>query len=158
MTVAASAAASRWPHQEYQLISVQGLSYIPRLPPTAYAILLYMLTQQQPGGLVRATHGELATGLALDRGVISRAMPYLVAARLVYVAGRGRLQLHPMLAAYPTAQDRTAALAALAPEDRLNVGHFEEEYERRLARYQEDKARRKAEQRKAPPRGHLRSV
>ncbi|MFF1561016.1 hypothetical protein [Streptomyces sp. NPDC058279] len=133
-------------------------AYIPRLPPTAYALLLYMLTQQQPGGLVRATHDELATGLALDRGVISRAMPYLVAARLVYVVGRGKLQIHPMLAVYPTAQDRHAALSSLAREDRLDVGHFEDEYEKRLARHQEEKARKKAEQRKAPARGHLRSV
>ncbi|MFG2754692.1 hypothetical protein [Streptomyces xanthophaeus] len=152
-------AASRWPIQDHQLISVQGLSYVPRLPPTAYAMLLYMLTQQQPGGLVRATHGELATGLALDRGVISRAMPYLVAARLVKAAGRGRLQLHPMLAAYPTLQDRHTALAALPRDERLDVGHFEDEYERRLALYQEEKARRKAEQpQRRTPRAHLHSV
>ncbi|MEV7617083.1 hypothetical protein [Streptomyces sp. NPDC089799] len=156
MTVAS--AALPWPRNEHLQISVQGLAYVPRLPPTAYAMLLYMLTQQQPGGLVRATHGELADGLALDRGVISRAMPNLVAARLVYPVGRGRLQLHPMLASYPTAQDRAAAMAALAPEDRLDVGHFEDEYDRRLAQYQEDKARRKAKQHKTPALSHLRSV
>lgn len=152
-------AASSWPHH-YQQISVQGFGYVPRLPPTAYAILLHMLTRQQPGGLVRATHEELAVGLALDRGVISRAMPYLVAARLVYVVGRGRLQIHPMLAAYPTPQDRQAALAALPAEDRLEVGHFEDEYERRLALYHEEKARKKAGQprRAAASRGHLHSV
>ncbi|MEV6576422.1 hypothetical protein [Streptomyces sp. NPDC051577] len=121
-------------------------------------MLLHMLTLQEQGGLVRVTHDELATGLALNRGVISRAMPYLVAARLVYIVGRGKFQIHPMLAAYPTAQDRHEALNALAPEDRLNVGHFEEEYERRLALHQENKARRKAEQPRKATRGHLRSV
>lgn len=150
-----ASAAARWPmHQDDPYA---GLAYVPRLPPTGYAMFLYMLSQQQPGGLVRATHEELATGLALDRGVISRAMPYLVAARLVYVIGRGRLQIHPMLARYLNQQDRRAALAALAPEDRLDVGHFEEEYERRLALYQEEKARKKASK-PSTARGHLRSV
>lgn len=132
--------------------------YVPRLPPTAYALLIYMLNQQQQGGLVRATHEELATGLALDRGVISRAIPYLVAARLVYVVGRGKLQIHPMLAFHATPRDRHAALTALAPEDRLDAGHFEDEYEKRLAQHRADKAC-KAEQRKAPAaRGHLHSI
>lgn len=44
-----------------------------------------------------------------------------------------------MLAAYPTPQDRHAALAALPTEDRLDVGHFEA-------------ARRKGDQ-SAPQRG-----
>ncbi|MCX4721972.1 hypothetical protein OG818_40490 [Streptomyces virginiae] len=135
------------------------LCYVPRLPPTAYALLLHLLHQQQPGGLVRATHEELAAGLALDRGVISRAMPHLVAARLVYVVGRGRLQLHPMVALYATPQDRYAALSALAREDRLDVGHFEDEYEKRLALRQAEKERRQAARRRpAPARGHLRRV
>lgn len=150
-----ASAAPRWPVQEDDPYA--GLAYVPRLPPTGYAILLYMLSQQQPGGLVRATHEELAAGLALDRGVISRAMPCLVAARLVYVIRRGRLQIHPMLARYATPGERRAALAALAPGDRLDVGHFEEEYERRLALYQEEKARKKANK-PATARGHLRSV
>ncbi|MEU9028976.1 hypothetical protein AB0D46_15915 [Streptomyces sp. NPDC048383] len=38
-----------------------GLTFVPRLPPTAYALPLFMLAQQQPGGHVRATHDELAT-------------------------------------------------------------------------------------------------
>ncbi|MCY0942886.1 hypothetical protein [Streptomyces antarcticus] len=150
-----ASAAPRWPMPQDDPYA--GLAYVPSLPPTGYKMLLYMLSQQQPGGLVRATHEELATGLALDRGVISRAMPYLVASRLVFVIGRGKLQIHPMLARYPTQQDRRAALAALAPEDRLDVGHFEEEYERRLTLYQEEKARKKASK-PATARGHLRSV
>lgn len=147
--------AARWPVPEDDPYA--GLAYVPCLPPTGYAMLLYMLSQQQPGGLVRATHEELATGLALDRGVVSRAMPYLVAARLVYVIRRRRLQIHPMLARYATPQERRTALAALVPEDRLDAGHFEEEYERRLALYLEEKARKKANK---PPtaRGHLRSI
>ncbi|WP_030729404.1 helix-turn-helix domain-containing protein [Streptomyces sp. NRRL S-237] len=135
------------------------LCYVPRLPPTAYALLLHLLHQQQPGGLVRATHEELATGLALDRGVISRAMPHLVAARLVHVLGRGRLRIHAMLALHATPQDRYAALSALTREDRLDVGHFEDEYERRLADRQAEKERRQAARhRPAPARGHLRPV
>ncbi|WP_369780151.1 hypothetical protein [Streptomyces sp. R33] len=65
-------------------------------------------------------------------------MACLVSARLVYVVGRGKLQLNPVFTAYPTAQDRHAALAALAPEDRLDASHFEDEYERRLAFYMEE--------------------
>ncbi|MGW7063500.1 hypothetical protein ACWGHM_34070 [Streptomyces sp. NPDC054904] len=153
-----TATASRRLTQDHLHISVQGFGYVPRLPPTAYAMLLHMITQQQPGGLVRATHVDLATGLALNRGVISRAMPYLVAARLVKSAGRGRLQLHPMLASYPTPRERAIALASLPDEERLDVGHFEEEYEHRLDLYHEAKARRKATAPRKASRGHLRSV
>ncbi|MEU9028977.1 hypothetical protein AB0D46_15920 [Streptomyces sp. NPDC048383] len=77
-------------------------------------------------------------------------MPYLVAARLILVIGRGRFKIHPMLALHPTPQERKTALAALAPEDRLDVGHFEDEYELRLTHYLEEKARKKIEQAKAP--------
>ncbi|MFF3015534.1 hypothetical protein [Streptomyces sp. NPDC057939] len=144
--------------QHHPQISVQGFGYIPRLPPTAYAIFLYLLAQQQPGGLVRATHADLGVGLAVDRGVVSRAMPYLVAARLVKSVGRGRLQLHPMLASYSIPRERAIALAPLPDEERLDVGHFEEEYEQRLNLYQQAKARRKAAAPRKAGRGHLRSV
>src|SRR5690606_3039337 len=78
--------------------SFNGLAYVPRLPPTAYTLLLHAMTEQEPGGLVVATHDELAAGLAMERGMISRAMPHLVAARLVTVVRRGRFQIHPMIA------------------------------------------------------------
>ncbi|MER5353469.1 hypothetical protein ABT093_24425 [Kitasatospora sp. NPDC002551] len=126
--------------------SFNGLAYVPRLPPTAYTLLLHLLTEQEPGGLVAATHDELGNGLAMGRDQISRAMPYLVAARLVTVVRRGRFQLHPAIAAFNTPKEQQQAMRALPPEMRLDEGDFEEEYERRLAQHQEEKAR-KAEQR-----------
>lgn len=132
--------------------SFNGLAYVPRLPPTAYALLLHMLTEQEIGGLVVATHDELAEGLALERGTISRAMPHLVAARLVTVVRRGRFQLHPMLAAYDHPRDQQQAIKALPAEMRLDDGDFEDEYERRLEARKVTKAARKAEtQRKVTP-------
>ncbi|MEU8140205.1 hypothetical protein [Streptodolium elevatio] len=122
--------------------SFNGLAYVPRLPPTAYALLLHMLTQQEVGGLVAATHDELAQGLALERGMVSRAMPHLVAARLVTVVRRGRFQLHPMLAAYDHPRDQQQALKALPAELRLDHGDFEDEYERRLDAHRQAKARK----------------
>ncbi|MEU1854337.1 hypothetical protein ABZ499_35125, partial [Streptomyces sp. NPDC019990] len=78
--------------------SFNGLAYVPRLPPTTCTLLLHMMTEQEPGGLVVATHDdELASGLATERGMISRAMPHLVAARLVTVVRRGRFQLPPVI-------------------------------------------------------------
>ncbi len=126
--------------------SFNGLAYVPRLPPTAYTLLLHLLTQQESGGLVVATHDELAEGLALERGMISRAMPYLVAARLVTVVRRGRFQLHPMLAAFDHPKDQQRAIEGLPRDMRLDEGDFEDEYERRLELHQQEKAR-KAEMR-----------
>ena len=132
--------------------SFNGLAYVPRLPPTAYTLLLHMLTQQEVGGLVVATHEELAEGLALERGMISRAMPYLVAARLVTVVRRGRFQLHPMLAAFDHPRDQQQALKALPADMRLDEGDFEEEYERRLEAHKQAKAR------KAETRGKVTTI
>ncbi|MGW4815178.1 hypothetical protein ACWEPB_26535 [Kitasatospora cineracea] len=127
--------------------SFNGLAYVPRLPPTGYTLLLHLLTEQEPGGLVVATHEELGEGLAMDRVLISRAMQHLVAARLVTVLRRGRYQLHPSIAAFSTPKEQQQAIRALPIEMRLDEGDFEEEYERRLLQHQEEKAR-KAEQRK----------
>ncbi|MFD9008698.1 hypothetical protein [Streptomyces sp. NPDC059552] len=56
-------------------------------------------------------------------------------------------------------QDRYAAHSALALEDRLDLGHFEDEYERRLAeRRAEKKAGQAEEHWTAPARAHLRRV
>ncbi|MER6692900.1 hypothetical protein [Streptomyces minutiscleroticus] len=115
---------------------------MPRLPPTAYALLLHMMTAQEPGGLVVATHDELATSLAMERGMISRAMPHLVAARLVSVVRRGRFQLHPMIAAFNDPREQRAAVAALPRDMRLDEGDFEDEYEHRLELHQAEKARK----------------
>jgi hypothetical protein len=73
-------------------------------------------------------------------------MQHLVAARLVTVVRRGRFQLHPMLAAFDSPKDQQRAIAALPRSQRLDVGNFEDEYERRLELHQQAKAR-KAEQR-----------
>ncbi len=127
--------------------SFNGLAYVPRLPPTAYTLLLHLLTVQQPGGLVVATHEELGDGLAMDRVLISRAMQHLVAARLGTVVRRGRFQLHPAIAAFNTPKEQQQAMRALPQEMRLDEGDFEDEYERRLLLHQEEKAR-KAGQRK----------
>ncbi|MFJ9777172.1 hypothetical protein ACIRVF_39060 [Kitasatospora sp. NPDC101157] len=139
--------------------SFNGLSYVPRLPPTAYTLLLHLLTVQQPGGLVVATHEELGDGLAMDRVLISRAMQHLVAARLVTVLRRGRFQLHPAISAFNTPKEQQQAMRALPREMRLDEGDFEDEYERRLAQHQEEKAR-KAKQRKVTDikRPRLKSV
>lgn len=142
-----TSAAEEWaPPRSVLWGSFNGLAYVPRLPPTAYTLLLHLLTEQEPGGLVVATHDELATGLAMDRGMISRAMPYLVAARLITVVRRGRFQVHPMLAAFDTPRDQQRAVKALPKDMRLDEGDFEDEYERRLELHQQEKAR-KAEMR-----------
>ncbi|GAA3233285.1 hypothetical protein GCM10010260_81720 [Streptomyces filipinensis] len=162
MTTAAAEHGSATPLPRHQqaagYISYDGLDYVPRLPPTSYTLLLHMLNRQQIGGLVRATHEELAEGVAMDRGVISRAMAYLVAARLVRVKGRGKLQIHAMLAKHESAQHRYDAITALPIEERLDVGHFEEEYERRFALHQQEKAEKAEKRKTSTARGHLRSV
>ena len=139
--------------------SFNGLAYVPRLPPTAYTLLLHLLTVQQPCGLVVATHEELGEGLAMDRVLVSRAMQHLVAARLATVVRRGRFQLHPAIAAFNTPKEQQQAMRALPSEMRLDEGDFEDEYERRLVLHQEEKAR-KAEQRKVTQinRPRLKSV
>ncbi|NUK96202.1 hypothetical protein HRW16_31135 [Streptomyces lunaelactis] len=141
--------------------SFNGFAYVPRLPPNAYALFFHMLTQQEEGGLVIATHEELGAGLALDRVGISRAMPHLVAARLVRVVRRGRFQLHPMVAAFSSPKDQRQAVSDLPRSERLDIGHFEDEYERRLDLHQQEKAR-KAEMRRRvtaiPRRPQLKSV
>jgi len=123
-----------------------GLAYVPRLPPTGYTLFLHLLTKQEPGGLVKATHGKLAEELAIDRGLISRAMHHLVAARLVTSTSRGQCQLHPQIAAFDNARDQARAIKALAPGERLDEGNFEDEYERRLEAHEQERLR-KAEQR-----------
>ncbi|GAB3949440.1 hypothetical protein [Streptomyces sparsus] len=131
-----------------------GLAYVPRLPPTAYTLLLYMMSEQELGGLVVATHDELATGLALERGTISLAMPHLVAARLVTVVRRSRFQLHPAIAAFNDPREQHRALKALPRDLRLDVGDFEDEYERRFQLHLDEKAR-KAE---AKAKGNVTSI
>ncbi|WP_033821926.1 hypothetical protein [Kitasatospora sp. MBT63] len=138
--------AEEWVSRRPLWGSFNGLAYVPRLPPTAYTLLLHLMTEQEPGGLVAATHDELGSGLAMGRDQISRAMPYLVAARLVTVVRRGRFQLHPAIAAFNTPKEQQQAMRALPAGMRLDEGDFEDEYERRLAQHQEEKAR-KAERR-----------
>ncbi|WP_327241202.1 hypothetical protein [Streptomyces sp. NBC_01320] len=116
---------------------------MPRLPPTAYTLLLHMMTEQETGGLVVATHDELATGLAMERGMISRAMPHLVAARLITVVRRGRFQLHPMIAAFNDPREQQRAIKALPKDMRLDAGDFEDEYERRFCRRRPARPRRR---------------
>ncbi|WP_329028444.1 hypothetical protein [Streptomyces sp. NBC_00690] len=138
-----SAAAEEWaPRRNVLWGSFNGLAYVPRLPPTAYTLLLHMMSGQEPGGLVVATHDELATGLAMERGMISRAMPHLVAARLVIVVRRGRFQLHPMIAAFNDPREQQRAVKALPRDMRLDVGDFEDEYERRFQHHLDEKARK----------------
>jgi len=64
--------------------------------------------------------------------MISLAMPHLVAARLVTVVRRGRFQLHPMIAAFNDPREQQRAIKALPRDMRLDVGDFEDEYERRF--------------------------
>ncbi len=146
-----SAAEERTPRRPMLWGSFNGLAYVPRLPPTAYALLLHMMTEQEVGGLVVATHDELAQGLAMERGMISRAMPHLVAARLVTVVRRGRFQLHPMLAAYGDPRDQQRAIRSLPRDMRLDEGDFEEEYERRLELHAQEKARKAKMRNKVTP-------
>ncbi|MFB6878395.1 MULTISPECIES: hypothetical protein [unclassified Streptomyces] len=150
-----TSAAEEWvPRRSPLWGSFNGLAYVPRLPPTAYALLLHMMTEQEQGGLVVATHDELAQGLAMERGMISRAMPHLVAARLVAVVRRGRFQLHPVIAAFADPREQQRAVKALPKDMRLDVGDFEEEYERRFQLHLDEKAR-KAE---AKARGNVTSI
>jgi hypothetical protein len=105
-----------------------------------------MMTEQEPGGRVVARHDELARGLAMERGMISRAMPLLVAARLVTVIRRGRFQLHPMMAAFNDPREQQRAVKALLRDMHLDVGDFEDEYEdeyeRRFQLHLEEKGRK----------------
>ncbi|WP_404871016.1 hypothetical protein ACI1MP_38275 (plasmid) [Kitasatospora griseola] len=151
--------AGEWTARRPLWGSFNGLAYVPRLPPTGYTLLLHLLTEQEPGGLIEATHEELGEGLAMERGMISRAMQHLVAARLVTVLRRGRFQLHPAIAAFDTPREQQQAMRALPREMRLDEGDFEDEYERRLLQHQEEKAR-KAKQRKVTDisRPRLKSV
>ncbi|MET8481812.1 hypothetical protein ABZV68_32250 [Streptomyces clavifer] len=138
-----TSAAEEWvPRRSVLWGSFNGLAYVPRLPPTAYTLLLHMMAEQEVGGLVVATHDELATGLAMERGMISRAMQHLVAARLVTVVRRGRFQLHPMIAAFKDGREQQRAIKALPRGMRLDVGDFEEEYERRFQLHLDEKARK----------------
>ncbi|MFF1651088.1 hypothetical protein [Streptomyces sp. NPDC058240] len=105
-------------------------------------MLLHMMTEQELGGLVVATHDELSAGLAMERGMISRAMPHLVAARLVTVVRRGRFQLHRMIAAFNDPRKQQRAVKALPRDMRLDVGDFEDEYERRFQFHLDEKARK----------------
>ncbi|MEV7218230.1 hypothetical protein AB0O31_34685 [Kitasatospora cineracea] len=153
-------AADGWGMRRPLWGSFNGLAYAPRIPPTGYALLLHLLTVQEQGGLVVATHEELGEGLAMERGMISRAMHHLVAARLVTVLRRGRFRLHPAIAAFGTPQEQQQAIRALPREMRLDEGDFEEEYERRLQQRQEERDR-KARQREVVhlgSRSRLRSV
>ncbi|WP_331720400.1 hypothetical protein [Streptomyces sp. NBC_00209] len=136
-------AAEEWvPRRNVLWGSFNGLAYVPRLPPTAYALLLHMMTEQEPGGLVAATHEELAAGLAMERGMISRAMPHLVAARLVTVIRRGRFRLHPMIAAFHDPREQQRAIKATPDDMRLDLGDFEDAYERRFQLHLDEKARK----------------
>ncbi|MGW6562747.1 hypothetical protein [Streptomyces hydrogenans] len=137
-----TSAAEEWTPRRVLWGSFNGLAYVPRFPPTAYTLLLHMMSEQDPGGLVVATHDELAAGLALDRGMISRAMPHLVAARLVTVVRRGRFQLHPAISAFADLRDQQRAMKALPRSMRLDVGDFEDEYERRFQLHLDEKARK----------------
>ncbi|WP_411078377.1 hypothetical protein [Streptomyces sp. cmx-10-25] len=138
-----TSAAEEWaPRRNVLWGSFNGLAYVPRMPPTGYALLLHMMSEQQPGGLVVATHDQLAVGLAMDRGMISRAMPHLIAARLIIEARRGRSQLNPMVAAFNDPREQQRAVRDLPRDLRLDIGDFEEEYERRFQVHLEEKARK----------------
>jgi hypothetical protein len=133
-----TAPAEEWTSQRPLWGSLNGLGY---------ALLLFMMSVQKPGGLVTATHDQLGHGLALERGMVSRAMTHLVAARLVTVLRRGQFQMHPAISAFDSQKEQLQAMRALPREMRLDEGDFEDEYERRLELHQKEKAR-KAEQRK----------
>ncbi|MFD4795098.1 hypothetical protein [Streptomyces anulatus] len=131
---------------------VQGLynsfAYVPRMPPSAYALLLWLVATQAPGGEVRRTHKELAEDLALERSQISKAKTHLMAARLLVDTSPGGIwRLNPMIAGYLESDQQRAAIEALPGEWRLDIGDYEEEYERRLAQLDAEKERRQAQRR-----------
>ncbi|MFD4860688.1 hypothetical protein [Streptomyces atratus] len=95
--------------------------------------------------LLSQIHAQATAPAALPGGrgpAISRAMPHLVAARLVTVVRRGRFQLHPMIAAFNDSREQQRAVKALPRDMRLDVGDFEDEYERRFQLHLDEKARK----------------
>ncbi|WP_399554049.1 hypothetical protein [Streptomyces anulatus] len=130
---------------------VQGMynsfAYVPRMPPSAYVLLLGLVGTQAPGGEVRRTHKELAEDLALERSQISKAKTHLLAARLLVDSSPGIWRLNPMFAGYLHADQQRAAIEALPEEWRLDIGDYEEEYELRLAQLDAERERRQAQRR-----------
>lgn len=130
---------------------VQGLyntfAYVPRMPPSAYALLLWLVSTQAPGGEVRRTHKELAEELALERSQISKAKNHLLAARLLVDTRPGIWRLNPMISGYMYVDQQKAAIEALPSEWRLDVGDYEEEYEQRLVQLDAERERRQAQRR-----------
>ncbi|MFD7094075.1 helix-turn-helix domain-containing protein [Streptomyces xanthophaeus] len=131
-------------------LAVPVFAWMPKLPGPALQVLLYLLGTQQPGGLIVATHKELAEFLGMDRALVGRALKHLEFARLVRRQKLGIYMLNPMLSGGLTPAESKKAIDAMDPEDRLDVEDFEERY---LARVQADEAlrKRRAEERNAPP-------
>lgn len=139
-------------HRQVQrpvLGAYNSLAYVPRMPPTAYALFLWLVGMQSPGGEYRRTQGELAEELGLERTQISKAQQHLLAARLLVDVRRGRYQLNPMVSGYSSADQQRAAIEALPAELRLDVGNYEDLYEQHLDEQEKERARKAARRSKA---------
>ncbi|MFB6700281.1 hypothetical protein [Streptomyces rubiginosohelvolus] len=150
MTTAARMAEHPQPVHTFVVGAYNSLAYVPRMPPTAYALFLWLVSMQSPGGEYRRTQGELADELALERTQISKAQQHLVAARLVISVGRGRYQLNPMVSGYTSVDQQRAAIESLPAELRLDVGDYEDLYEQRLEEQEKLRARKAARRSSAP--------
>ncbi|WP_438297662.1 hypothetical protein [Streptomyces sp. HUAS TT7] len=75
---------------------------------------------------------------------MSKALQHLVAARLIIDRRPGRYQLNPMVSGYRFPEEQERAIRDLPADLRLDIGHFEEEYELRLAEQTAEKARKAA--------------
>ncbi|WNZ14876.1 helix-turn-helix domain-containing protein [Streptomyces sp. 11x1] len=61
----------------------------------ALRVLLFLMGTQEPGGTIRATQREIASGLQLNRVHVNRAMGRVYALGLVHMVDRGVYQLNP---------------------------------------------------------------
>ncbi|MDH6229415.1 MULTISPECIES: hypothetical protein [Streptomyces] len=135
--------------QELSVGTFNVFAYMPAMPGIAYRVLFELLGTQQNGGLCLVTEEALAAQLGVHRSMAGRGLQSLIHARMVFREARGTYRLNPMLAGGRTFEEHLEAIRDLAPEDRLDVDHFQDRYDRAvaeasIARQRRNKGRTKA--------------
>ncbi|MEU3774315.1 MarR family transcriptional regulator [Streptomyces sp. NPDC032472] len=127
----------------FAAVNADGLLADLDLPPAAYRALLKLRAMSEPGGRIYVDQATIGHLLGLSRPSVNAAMRTLELAKLVKKVRNGLYQVNPMLAGYNAPEDAVAAVRDMPTEDRLDAPDFVPNYQRAVADYEDQLARKR---------------
>jgi hypothetical protein len=129
-----------------------GFAYMPAMPGIAYRVRDLLIGTQEPGGRCLVTEEDLAKVLGVHRSLVGRGLQHLILAKIVFREAKGVYLLNPMISGFRTVAEHLDAIAALAPEDRLDVDDFQERYDAAVAQAEREKLEKRLERKRGTSR------